>query len=287
MTKTRGWYWKDHGEDYTRASVREVLRFKGWGTLMDLVRECENTPYKVSPVWPPDSPDAQEYRDRLVRRDQALIAALFLTGGRVSEVVPLRKNNFSLQDEPDAIIVTDMPREKSFRKIGETIENGKKKWVTEKVEVIRRDFPILKNEALVPILTSWLEETEDYLFPSPAKHRAHLTRVRAYQIVTNLGKRCGEEIWPHWFRSQRASQLAAEYGFELHALIDFFDWKDVETALTYSRLGAKKLTALMVKGQGELNENKETRETLMKKVDQLQQENEQLRAAAIQEASGW
>ena len=286
MTRTRGWYWKDHGEEYTRASVGEVLRFVGWGTLMGLVRECENTPYKVSPVWPRDSPYAEEYRDRLVRRDQALIAALFLTGGRVSEVVPLRKNNFSLQGEPDAIIVTDMPREKSFRKVGEYVENGKKRWITEKVEATRRDFPILKNEALVPILTSWLEETEDYLFTSPAKHRTHLTRVRAYQIVTDLGERCGEKIWPHWFRSQRASQLASEYGFELHALIDFFDWKDVETALTYSRLGAKRLTALMVKGQGELNENKETRETLMEKVAQLQQENEQLRAAA-QEAPGW
>jgi len=285
MTKTRGWYWKDHGEDYTRASVRTVLRFVGWDTLMELVGECCNTSYRPSPVWFIDHPGYEEYRNYLIRRDQALIATLFLTGGRVSEVIPLRKNNFNLQDEPDAIIVTDMPREKSFRKVGEYIENGKKKWITEKVEATRRDFPILKNEALVPYLTKWLEEVDDYLFTSPAKSRDHLSRVRAYQIVKNISNRVGEEIWPHWFRSQRASQLASEYGFELHALIDFFDWKDVETALTYSRLGAKKLTAMMVKGQ---NESKETVETLMKKNERLQQENEQLRAAAaIQEAPGW
>jgi len=268
---------KENWENYTRASVKTVLRFVGWGTLMDLVRECENTPYKVSPVWPTDHPGVKEYREHLIQRDQALIAALFLTGGRVNEVVSLRKNNFNFQEDPDAIIVTDMPKEKSFRKLGEYVENGKKRWITEKVDATRRDFPILKNEALVPYLTSWLNQTEDYLFFSPQRNRNHLTRIRAYQIVKNISNRVGEEIWPHWFRSQRASQLASEYGFELHALIDFFDWKDVETALTYSRLGAKKLTAMMVKGQSEL---KETRETLMKKVEQLQQENEQLRAAA-------
>jgi len=284
MTKPRGWYMQENWESYTRASVQTVLRFVGWDTLLNMVKECESTEYKVSPVWEPESPHAEEHRAKLVRRDQALIAASFLTGGRISEVIQLRRSNFNLRDNPDSIIVTDMPREKSFRKIGEEeMPNGKKRWITEKVFATRRDFPILKNEVLVPYLTSWLEEVDDHLFPSPAKNRDHLSRQRAYQIVTDIGRRVGETVWPHWFRSQRASQLASEYGFELHALMDFFDWKDTETALTYSRLGHKKLTAMMVKGR---NENVETREDLLKIVERQRIEIEQLRAAmGVQEAS--
>ena len=274
---------QEHGESYTRASVKSVLRFVGWGTLMDLVRECENTPYKVSPAWEPESPYAEDHRAKLVHRDQALIATLFLTGGRVSEVISLRKTNFNLEADPDAIEVTDMLREKSFRKIDEVeLPNGRKRWITEKVMATRRDFPILKNEPLVSYLASWLDEVDDYLFPSPAGHRDHLSRQRIYQIVKDVGRRIGEEIWPHWFRSQRASQLAVEYGFDLHALIDFFDWKDVDTALTYSRLGAKKLTAMMMKGRSEASE---TREDLLETVERQRAEIEQLRAAALQEAT--
>ena len=281
--KPRGWYMQENWESYTRASVKTVLRFVGWGTLMDMVNECMNTPYKVSPAWEPESSYAEEHRAKLTRRDQALIATLFLTGGRVSEVISLRKNNFNLHASPYAIEVTDMLREKSFRKIDEVeLPNGKKRWITEKIMATRRDFPILKNEALVPYLTSWLDHVDDYLFPSPKGSRDHLTRIRVYQIVKDLGKRVGETIWPHWFRSQRASQLASEYGFDLHALIDFFDWKDVETALTYSRLGSKKLTAMMVKGQ---NKSTETREDLLKIVDRQRAEIEQLRAVALQEDS--
>ena len=267
--KTRGWWWKVHGGDYTKSSVKDAEEFVGWPALMDLVRECENTPYKVSPVWPMDHPGIHEYREHLIRRDQALIAALFLTGGRVNEVVPLRKANF--ETHPRSIHVKGMTVLKRYKKTGSYVDqDGKKRYLTEPVVMTRGTFAIPPKEPLVPILTSWLSEVDDYLFESPAKDRNQISANWAYKIVRKIGRRRGIEVWPHWFRSQRASQLVVEWKFDIHKLADWFKWTKIDTARIYTKLSPD-----VYEDQYEkvLNER-----TIQEQLDRLQKENTELRA---------
>lgn len=180
----------------------DVKEFCGWPRIMELI-------------------------DRAGKgEDKALIAALFLTGGRISEVLGLRRDNFDLSRE-NVIVVKAMPVSKRFKKVGEYVVAGKKRWKTEK-EYDERTFPIMRREQPVPILLSWLKRIhgkDQQLF--------EMTRVQAFLMI----RRLGQDLYPHWFRAQRASQLAAEYGFDLHDLMDYFHWRDIQIALHYSRLG--------------------------------------------------
>jgi len=225
----RGWYWRFH--KYERVSVEtDIKEFCGWDFLLGIIRECENTPYSFD-------------REYFVKRDKGLITALFLTGGRVIEVLELRKRNFEL-DDPEWIIVRGMRVAKRYKKIGEYMDKeGNTRWITETKFEPRGRFPIPRKEPLVPYLLDHLNQVDDYLFPSPktTKKRPHMTTTRAYQIVNNVGKRLGVHLYDHWFRAQRACQLAEEYEFELHDLLDFFGWKHIETARRYSRLSTRTL----------------------------------------------
>lgn len=60
-------------------------------------------------------------------------------------------------------------------------------------------------------------------------------------IVSEFGKavKISDKIhlWLHFFRSQKASQLVNDYGFEVMDLVGYFTWKDYETALRYAKKG--------------------------------------------------
>jgi len=47
------------------------------------------------------------------------------------------------------------------------------------------------------------------------------------------------QLYPHWFRAQRASQLKIDYGFDLDALREFFGWKmrNVGVPVIYAKVG--------------------------------------------------
>lgn len=232
--RTQGWYWKTHGDEYNKRSMADIDKFIGWDTLMNLIEECEQTKYKPSPAWDNDM-DPFDYKNRLIKRDQALIATLFLTGGRVNEVVPLRKNQFEIH--PLSLQVRGMRVLKRYKKLSHTVdEQGRKHYETETIVVTRGVIPINYAEPLVPILLEYLKTVDDYLFPSPHLKRDHINDSRAYQIVTRIGKRLGVEVWPHWFRSQRASQLATEYSFDIQVLADWFKWSKLDTARIYTKL---------------------------------------------------
>ena len=200
-----GW-WASH--DFKKRSVEEIENFVGWEYLEKLVEKCER------------------------ERDRALIASLFETGGRVSEVLLLTKDMFLVQDP--YLIVRAMPVLKRYEKIG---VDEKGKWITKKKKGYRT-FPIHCREPLVSYLEDWLNTLE-------GKRLFDIGRVRVYQIV----KEIDPEIFPHWFRGQRASQLALEYGFSIHDLVDFFNWKDLQTAIHYSRMGWKGLADKMMRGR--------------------------------------
>jgi site-specific recombinase XerD len=192
----------------TKRSVDIIESFCGWDYLLKLVEKCKSN------------------------RNKALISALFETGGRISEVLELKKDDFFIQKP--YVIVKAMIVLKRYKKIGEKIDSkGKRRWVTEK-KPGRRTFPIHTKEPLSVFLI-------DYLKKIKSNQLFSLSRVQAYRIVRNLD----DNIFPHWFRAQRASQLALEYGFSVHDLIDFFSWKSLQTAIHYSRMGWKGLASKM------------------------------------------
>lgn len=232
--RTRGWYWKTHGDEYHKRSMANIDKFVGWPTLMELIEECEHTEYRITGLNT-DETDAEKYRERLIHRDKALIAALFLTGGRVNEVVPLRKSQFEIH--PLSLQVRGMRVLKRYKKLGHTVdEQGRKHYVTETIAATRGIVPIRYAEPLVPVLLGYLKTVDDFLFPSPVRSRDYISGAWAYQIVTSIGERLGVEVWPHWFRSQRASQLATEYSFDIQVLADWFKWSKLDTARIYTKL---------------------------------------------------
>jgi len=189
-----------------KRSVSSITQFIGWNYLLNLEKKTVNL------------------------RDQALISLLFLTGGRVSEVLQLAKSNFTIKKK--YVIVESMTVLKKYKKIDKEVIDGKVHWITEKVKC-SRTFPIGVKEPLTPYFIDYLDNKNDKLFK--------IKRRRVHQIVTGLD----QNVFPHWFRAQRASQLASEYGFTIHDLIDFFSWKDLNTALHYSRMGWKELAKKM------------------------------------------
>lgn len=231
-------YWADH--EYKRLSVKEYVEgFCGWEALTELVSHIYDL------------------------RDKAFVSALFLTGGRVSEVLALRKHNFEIHREQGLIIVRGMPLLKRYKKIAPA-KDGKRKWITERLIKTRKPFPILIKEPLTPFLLSWLDKCEDLLFPSPYKEGEPLTRFWGYKFIRKLDSRLPLSLkqklglvrrqgsrenvlhlWLHWFRSQRASQLVDDYNYEVIDLIDYFSWERHDTALTYARRGWRGLASKM------------------------------------------
>jgi len=250
-------YWSEN--KYYRLNVKDYVEgFCGWKPLKELVGNVES------------------------ERDQAFITDLFLTGGRVSEVLALKYLNFDVREAERVIIVRNMKLVKRYKKISETVDSeGKKHWVTRKLLTTRKVFPISTLEPLTPIVLEWLDKigpkTEEekarmddiLLFPSPYKIGFPLTRFWAYKLIRNLDKNISEDLqeqlglnkpfwkegkkisdtihlWLHWFRSQRASQLVSDYDFEVLDLIDFFTWERTETAVIYARRGWRGLASKMV-----------------------------------------
>lgn len=154
---------------------RDIREYLGYSFLEDLIKECDKTPYKTR-------------QDHFRKRDKALVATLFLTGGYVRYVLTLKKRNFDFEDEEarrmNAFSIKKM-RVGRYRE-----KKGKARWVT-------RTFKIYNDDPLVQYLLNWLDllpEANDYLF--------RLERGRVWQIIKNLGKRVNFPISPMDLRIQ-------------------------------------------------------------------------------------
>ena len=243
-------YWADHVKHpYFRQKVDLVENFCGWDALKELL--------SYASPW----------------RDQPFIACLFQTGGRVSETLALRKNNFILKESDKVLLVENMMLLKRYKKLKEPID-GK---TTERIVSFRKKFPISLTEPLTPIIQNWIQElrnkegkeTNFLLFKSSYKLGEPLSRHWAYWTIRKLDSEISDtlretlglnkplldkhgnevkdklHLWLHFFRSQRASALVDLYGFSVLDLIDFFSWKRADTAVTYARRGWKGLADKM------------------------------------------
>lgn len=169
---------------------------------------------------------------------------------------PLKRSNF-LFTKPNRLIVTDIPILKKHKKFDHTIikkesipintppshrelwhknEEGlfeRKKWKTKRLYLTRRiEIPL--DEPLLKYVVDYIKNCDGILFNRKYDYYYQLCR-KLNPLQENYPK-VPKHIFPHWWRSQRACQLAAEYGFTLHKLLDFFQWKDIRTAQIYANL---------------------------------------------------
>lgn len=216
--------WRWLPGEYHRRSVKKLVTFVGWNRLKYLADRAKEI--------------GNGRDDGNGTRDEALVCTLFETGGRVSETVSarggvsgLRKENFLVKEDEGLVAIVNQKMVKKYRKIAsyKDEKTGKNRWTTEPVEDQRTyAFPI--DEPLVERMLKYVENL------SPGEFLFKITRVRAYQILTALDK----NIWNHWFRSERAKQLAIEYGWTLDELLEFFKWENIKEARTYAGLGYRR-----------------------------------------------
>lgn len=260
-----------HWIRYKRRSIGldEIPQFIGWEKLLSLIDACNHLDYDVY------------YRDYCIERDKALIATLFETGGRIGEVLALKRENFNFDAHADYCIVSGMLLEKRFEKTGsyfETVtvkpkgaharlyepmllEDGRQIWKRKRWDTtiesdnvkrkrIRKPFPIFKHEPLYPIMEAWVKRNHsELLFPSPKTRKngkRTMTTTNAWLILNRLQQLTGIEMFPHWFRSQRASQLYHEYGLTWEELKMWFSWESEKMAQLYAKTEVETLAQRML-----------------------------------------
>ncbi len=177
ITKSIHDYWSHH--PYYRMSVQDLIEeFCGWGALVELVNFKPNT-----------------------ELERAFLSALFLTGGRIQEVLSLRRESFSVHERKDGekyLQVKNMMLEKRYRKIGAKFvgSDGRNHFKTEKLFKYRNQFAIMLKEPLADILLNWINKCQgEFLFPSPRKKKGThkkiercLSRHWAYRFIRFLDK---------------------------------------------------------------------------------------------------
>jgi transposase len=240
-------YWKVH--PYIRLNVKDyVSSWVGWETFTELLGYAGS------------------------ERDKAFLVALLKTGGRVREVLDLNHTCFLWAKNHKVLLVRDMLLEKRYKKTDSYVDlKGKTRWHTEKKNDVRREFPIMVKEPLSQILIDYVKThgKQPFVFLSPYRPDKPLTRQWAYLMIRKIdrslpddlkarlgldrplkdkqGKEVAKQIhlWLHWFRSQRASQLVADYDFREQELVEFFTWEDYDTALRYAHKGWESLAQKM------------------------------------------
>ena len=112
-------------EKYNRKKIDDLKEFSGWDFMAQLITECAYTPYY--PEGPPtiDAEQLEVMRQNLRFRDQSLISTSLLVGGRISEVLMMTAENFTI--ERDYIEVKNAPLLKRYDKVDEDIVVRKKR----------------------------------------------------------------------------------------------------------------------------------------------------------------
>lgn len=139
--------------------------------IFELIQNGKRWPYKTK----------QEFYEK---RDKALLALIYLSGGRVNEVLRVEKKQFGFSDE-DFILIHE------FR-----ISKRKERTI-EKEGIPRIVVPLPRTDKFKKFTDLIL----DYYEVAP-EHLFKIGRKRAWAIIKHMtGK------WCHYFRSQRLSYL--------------------------------------------------------------------------------
>jgi integrase len=153
-------------------------------------------------------------------RDQALFILVYLTAGRITELLKeLCRGDvkFTKVKERNVMIV-EMPNRKNRKQHFKTIP-----------------APIDKEGELIDLLEPWLRPFE------PGEVLFNISKIRAYQIFKKVSG-----FNPHYIRHIRLSHLVIYYDFTDQQLVKFAGWSDSRHASRYTHLSYKDLVEKMI-----------------------------------------
>jgi len=169
-------------------------------------------------------------------RNKALIALLFLSARRISEVVG-RKYEYpdGHLDIWEGLRVTDFRittlEDKPILRVRfRVLKRGKAK---SELKTVMAFVDLRLNDPFCRHITAWL----NHLGTEHQRRVFEISRSRAWQIMTELDR----NIWNHWFRHQRLTQLSDTMdAFELK---EFGKFARLDTALQYVHKAPTKILA--------------------------------------------
>jgi len=192
--------------DVKRRTLEDVKAHLGLEQIYNLITS-KTWPYKLN---------VEKYH----KRDRCLMALLFLTAGRISEVLSLRKEQFDFQADPDFILIRNMILVKRLK--------------TRKGKPVKHTTSPIRDEVALPLsgpLSKFTKLVKDYVMIGISDPEAKLFcfgRRRAWQIVNYI---TGQ--WCHWFRSQAESYYGKYVYTSPFALRDFVGITDIESLGPY------------------------------------------------------
>jgi len=132
----------------------------------------------------------------LIPRDQALLSTLYLTAGRVGEILTLTRHQFLIEES--RVIIQNMivlKKRKSQKKT--------------------RTIHIPKQHPLILYVLRHLEKIKG------KKRLFNLTVRRVQQICMEIDP----DTWPHWYRSQRITHLDGNVGLTEMEITRYVGWE--------------------------------------------------------------
>lgn len=138
---------------------------------------------------------------------RCLVAILYLTGHRISEVLLLKKNDLKLSE--DYIYIK--------------LKLSKKKRTIKKPITQKHILKIAKSSPFTSYIIQYISalKDEDYLFESSYHYGQPFSRRWALNTITKLN----DKAWCHLFRDTRVTKLL-EAGATEQQVIVWFGWND-------------------------------------------------------------
>ena len=163
--------------------------------------------------------------DRYARRDRALLAVMYATGCRVSEVINLK--------------LTDINMEECYARC--TGKGNKQRMVSLNpvaIEAVRR-YLNLERPAMVENTAT----DEEYLFVSRSGRR--LQREAVWELMRRYALRagCGGNVSPHTLRHSFATHLLAR-GADIRALQEMLGHASIRTTQIYTQVDHSRLKSV-------------------------------------------
>lgn len=150
---------------------------------------------------------------------KCLIALLWIFGKRISEIICLRKQHFSIDENYLSVRFKVLKRR----------EKEKSGVPPRFVKRIRIDHPYTKY------ITDYISKIQSgFVFSSVRSSSGHISRQHAYNKI----KAVNPEAWCHLFRESLAT-IMAEKGATEEELLHWFDWSGFQSAHKYVKRGTR------------------------------------------------
>lgn len=192
----------------------EQTNFKPWGLQGNLKKERILTEGDIKIIAANNfKPDKAKY----YLKNRALFILTYLTAGRISEVLALRKKDLRQETRRgrDLLLISMINRKHRKRHF--------------------KDIPIpLDNEyVLLEFLNEYLSKLkdDDLLFWTQVDRSKSISRLHAYRILRRYtGFNC------HWLRHLRLTHLVVNYDFNEQLLTQFAGWTNSLPAKNYMEI---------------------------------------------------